>query len=265
MNQPQRVSLSVTAHRLEGAFYTGERGKPCLVLLHEGLGSVALWRDFPERLVSATGCSVFLYSRYGYGESTPNSVYKTDARYMHREALDVLPLVLRRMGIHNPILIGHSDGGSIALIYAGGTAFPIAGLVTLAAHVFVEPICIAAIEAARGSYATSGLREKLSRYHADPDGAFQLWSQAWLSDGFRQWNLERYLPSVTAPVLVLQGDQDAYGTEAQVTTIAQGIQSGGNKRVNTHILPRCGHSPHRDRCDAVLDLIAGFVRATSTP
>lgn len=263
MTKPEWFTLRVTGHDLECVRYPGAADLPTLVLLHEGLGSIALWRDFPERLAEATGCSVFVYSRFGYGNSTPCRENPRGARYMHREALEVLPLVLRRVGIEVPILVGHSDGGSIALIYAGGTAYPLAGVVTLAAHVFSEPVCIAAIEQARDASRSTDLLTKLARYHADPAGAFKLWCDAWLSEPFRRWNLERYLPTITAPLLVMQGEQDEYGTEAQVTAIAAGARGLGNQNVRTEMLADCGHSPHRDQREVVLGLIQRFVSAHS--
>jgi pimeloyl-ACP methyl ester carboxylesterase len=256
---PERFFETVTGHRLECVWYppaaeTAE--KPALVVLHEGLGSVAMWRDFPEKLAAATGRGVLVYSRYGYGQSTRCTTHPVGDHYMHREALEALPELLAARGLERPVLIGHSDGGSIALIHAGGTERPVAGVVTLAAHVFNEDICVAAIEAAREAY-TAGpqMHDKLLRYHDDPDGAFWLWNQAWLAPSFRDWNIEAYLPSITCPVLAIQGADDEYGTEAQVDAIANGC--GGP--VETAILPDCRHSPHRDQPEETLRRIADFV------
>lgn len=263
MNAPERFTLRVTGHDLDCARYPGGADQPTLVLLHEGLGSIDSWRSFPKKLAAYTGCSVFVYSRFGYGKSSACAENPAGARYLHREALEVLPLVLRRAEITDPILIGHSDGGSIALIYAGGSGAKLRGVVTMAAHVFNEPACIAAIQDAAAAFQMTDLREKLSRYHADPDGAFALWRDAWLSKPFRHWTLEAYLPTITAPLLVLQGVQDQYGTGDQVQAIVRGVRSGGNSAVQGQMLPDCRHAPHRDQRDAVLGLIRRFVHASS--
>jgi pimeloyl-ACP methyl ester carboxylesterase len=224
-----------------------------LVFLHEGLGSVSHWRDFPERVATSTGCQVTVYSRYGCG----NSDLLTEARpfsYMHDEALRSLPDLLAELKIENPILIGHSDGASIALIHAGACD-RVRGLVLLAPHVFVEDLSVASIAEARVKFETTNLPEKLARHHRDAARTFWGWNNIWLHPDFRRWNIEEYLPRITCPTLVIQGLDDQYGTMAQVQAIAQ--QSGGS----VEILPlaECRHSPQRDQADAVLAAIGKFM------
>jgi pimeloyl-ACP methyl ester carboxylesterase len=236
-----------------------------LVLLHEGLGSVSMWRDFPDALVERTGCPAFVYSRAGHGTSPPPDAPR-GIRFMHDEATIVLPALLDAFRIERPILIGHSDGGSIALIHAG-TAFSSQadrkrprGLILLAPHVFVEDCSIASIERMRALYATADLRARLAKYHANVDAAFRGWNDVWLDPAFRSWNIEEYLPAIRCPVLVLQGEDDEYGTRAQVEAIAE--QVGGP--VATELLPRCGHSPHRDQRELVVERIAAFTDTIET-
>ncbi len=228
-------------------------GRPTLVFLHEGIGSVAMWRDFPNRVAHATGCDALVYSRYGYGKSEPLHEART-ARYMHDEALLVLPDLLDRLALDRPILVGHSDGASIALIHAGGAARPVAGLVAMAPHVLVEDISIASIEAAKRAYETTDLRGKLGRHHADVDSAFWGWNRIWLAPEFRAWNIEEYLPCIACPVLAIQGEDDEYGTMEQLRRI--GAQVADAELVG---LADCRHSPHKDQPGAVIDAITRFV------
>jgi pimeloyl-ACP methyl ester carboxylesterase len=245
---------------LEHRWIAGQPHRPTLVLLHEGLGSVTMWRDVPDALVDRTGCSAFVYSRAGHGTS-PSPAVPRGVRFMHDEATIVLPALLNQFRIDHPILIGHSDGGSIALIYAGSAfASPSAvnrprGLILLAPHVFVEDCSIASIARMRELYATTDLRARLGKYHADVDAAFHGWNDVWLDPAFRSWNIEAYLAAITCPVLVLQGEDDEYGTRAQVDAIATQVRGP----VEVALLPRCGHSPHRDQRDTVLERIAGFI------
>ncbi len=228
-------------------------GAPTLVLLHEGLGSIALWRDFPARLAAATGAAVLVYSRQGYGNSDP-LMRPRPVDYMHREALEVLPKLLAALAIVDPVLIGHSDGASIALINAGA-GHGVRGLILEAPHVFVEDVTVASIAAAKESYRASDLGRRLARYHADPDAAFWGWNDIWLDPAFRSWNIEEYLPRITCPTLLIQGAEDEYGTPAQLEAIAAAI--GGP--VETLLLPTCKHSPHRDQAEAVLAAMARFI------
>ena len=227
--------------------------RPTLVFLHEGLGSVAMWRDFPARVARATKLGAVVYSRLGYGRSEPLREPRT-ARYLHDEAEIVLPEFLDRLEIERPILIGHSDGGSIALIHAGIAARPPAAVVTLAAHVLVEDISVASIAAAREKFETTDVRAKLARHHADVDGVFWGWNRVWLSPEFRAWNIEEYLPRIRCPVLAIQGEDDEYGTMEQMRRIDAKV---GDVRLLE--LPNCRHSAHKDQPDAVIEAIARFV------
>jgi pimeloyl-ACP methyl ester carboxylesterase len=215
-----------------------------------------LWRDFPDALAERTGRAVFAYSRAGHGASDPPSTPHT-VRFMHEEAVDQLPEILAAAAITRPVLLGHSDGGSIALIFAATYPERVSGLVLEAAHVFVEDISIASIDRITSEYATTGLRSRLAKHHADVDAAFRGWSDVWLAPEFRDWNLEEYLPRVTAPALVIQGEDDEYGTLRQVDAIARQVRGP----VKTLVLPRCGHSPHRDQPALVIDAINQFLRS----
>ncbi len=254
----RRDTLLVGGEHLEYAWLgPPPEEAPTLVLLHDGLGCVELWRDFPARLAQATGWGCLVYSRAGYGGSDPCDLPRP-LRYMHNEALQVLPQLLQETRVRDCILIGHSDGGSIALINAGTVSDArLRGLITEAAHVFNEDICIASIERAQQEYATGELRERLAQYHGDnTDCAFRGWCDAWLDPGFRAWNLEELLAEIRVPWLVIQGDDDAYGTDAQVEAIARG--AGGP--VQVRLLSECGHTPHRDQPEITLDLMVDFVR-----
>jgi len=252
-------NVRVAGRRLEFArIGQATRDAATVVLLHDGLGSISAWKDFPEALHSATGHEVLVYSRYGYGGSQALSGPRS-VQYMHEEALIALPALLDQLGVANPILIGHSDGASIAIIHAGGTDRPVAGLILLAPHVFVEDVCIASIAAAERSYATTGPRMRLARHHADPDSAFRGWSDIWLSPEFSTWNIEHYLPGIDCAVLAIQGTDDIYGTMQQVERIARAAS-----RVEVLQLAHCGHSPHRDQPGRVLQAIERFVASLDT-
>ena len=242
-------------HRLEVVRIDvgAEEHRPVLVLLHEGLGSVAMWRDFPGRLAHATGCNAIVYSRYGYGASDPITA-PHGVRYMHDEALVALPELLDRLDVDAPILVGHSDGASIALIHAGARVRPVRAVVAMAPHVFVEDVSIRSIEAARAAYAATGLRQRLARHHADVDSAFRGWNDIWLHPDFRAWNIETCLAAIACPVLVIQGEDDEYGTMAQAHAIERAVSD-----VEVLMLADCRHSPHRDQPDAVLDAVTRFV------
>jgi len=222
-----------------------------LVFLHEGLGSVSAWRDVPAQIADAAGCAAFVYSREGYGTSSPVALPRPLA-YMHDEAA-ALPALLAAHGISRPILVGHSDGASIAII-AAGSGLAVQALVLIAPHVFVENISVESIAKAADAYRTTDLREKLARHHADVDGAFWGWNRAWLDPGFRAWNLEAFLPRISAPALVVQGAADEYGTLAQVEAIARQL-AGPCEQL---IVPGAGHAPHRTA--GVPAQIAAFIR-----
>jgi len=254
--------LTVAGVRLEVARYkprgggTSSAPRPTLVFLHEGLGAVSLWRDFPQALVDATGCPALAYSRQGYGRSDPVALPRP-LSFMHDEAREALPALLAAAGIDEAILVGHSDGASIALIYAGENGRRLRALVLEAPHVFVEESGIASIARARESYRTGDLREKLARHHgANVDGAFYGWADSWLDPAFKTWNLEEFLPAIKVPTLVIQGESDEYGTLEQVERIRR--QMSGP--VECLILPHCGHSPHRDQRAATLAAMAEFIR-----
>jgi pimeloyl-ACP methyl ester carboxylesterase len=221
-------------------------------MLHEGLGSVSHWKDFPRVLAEATGAGVFLYSRYGHGSSDslrePRSV-----SYMHHEAQVVLPEILLKTGIERPLLLGHSDGASIAILYAGTFPESPAGLILEAPHVFVEDMTVSSIAQARVLYNETDLPQRLGRYHADVDSLFWGWNNIWLDPRFRDWNIESYLDSVRCPVLVLQGTQDEYGTKKQIEAIQRRIPAA-----LAVTLDDCKHAPHRDRPDATLSAIRRF-------
>lgn len=224
---------------------------PTLVFLHEGLGSASMWRGFPRRLADATGCGALVYSRRGYGSSPPAALPRP-IRYMHDEA-DVLEGVLRDHGVRDAIVVGHSDGASIALIYAG--RHPVRALILEAPHVFVERISVESIAAMKRIYETTDLRTRLARYHDDVDNAFRGWNDVWLHPDFLAWNIEEFLPAIDAPMLLIQGSDDEYGTWAQIEAIARQVRG----RVDTLLVEGAGHSPHRDRPELVLDAMAAFV------
>lgn len=248
--------MNAGGHHLECVLYPAHQmNRPTLVFLHEGLGSVAMWRDFPARVAQATGCRTLVYSRYGYGQSdileTP---FATD--YMHREAQQVLPELLDVLEIHRPVLVGHSDGGSIALIHAG-SSYPVAGVIVMAPHCFVEEISIVSIDAARTAALETNLLEKLSRYHRDAAKTFWGWNDIWLHADFRAWNIESYLPSITCPILAIQGEDDEYGTLSQIDAIAaQAVQAPDVALLK---LADCRHSAHKDQPDAVLRAMVEFL------
>ncbi len=226
------------------------------MFLHEGLGCAAMWKDFPDALAEASGLDAFIYSRRGYGASDPADVPRI-VDYLDPEALEVLPAVLEAAGIARPILIGHSDGASIALIYAGGleTAAPL-GLVLEAPHVFCEELSVENIAGARDAYLNSDLRQRLARYHGDNvDHTFWGWNDIWLDPDFMNWNIEKRLPGVAAPVLLIQGRQDQYGTLAQLEAIEAQVPAP----VERLMLDDCRHSPHVDRRQATLAAMTGFV------
>lgn len=234
----------------------GARQGPTLVFLHEGLGSIALWRDFPTRLCDRLALPGLVYDRWGHGQSEPLDRPR-DLRYLHDEAEIFLPEVLAAAAIDCPVLIGHSDGGTIALLYAARFPERPPAIVTEAAHVFVEDITVAGIRAAGRAYAETDLATRLARYHGDrTDSLFRAWHDRWLSPEFRAWNIEAELAAVTCPVLVLQGEADQYGTRAQVEAIARAVAGPAE----TALLPGVGHTPHQEAADRVLELIEGFLR-----
>ena len=227
---------------------------PTIVMLHEGLGSAALWGDFPDRLQAATGAGVFVYSRAGYGASTKVALPRP-LDYMSIEALEVLPVLLDRIGFRRGLLLGHSDGASIAAIYAGGTAdHRVRGVVLIAPHFIVEDVSVAAIAEARMAYETAGLKAKLARWHRDVDNAFYGWNGAWLDPKFRNWDISDSLAYIRVPVSIVQGSDDQYGTMRQIEIAKEECYCP----VDVTVIPRAGHSPHREAPQVTLDTIAEF-------
>jgi pimeloyl-ACP methyl ester carboxylesterase len=247
--------------RIEHRWIDRDRaGAPLLVFLHEGLGSVSMWRDFPDRLCAALGWRGLVYSRPGYGRSTPRAAserWKPD--FMHRQAHEVLPAFLAAVGLDaasgRPWLLGHSDGGTIALLHAARFAGRVGGVVAIAPHILVEDVSVASIAKAREAYARTALRERLARHHDDPDSAFLGWSDAWLQDAFRSWSIEAELAPIACPLLAVQGLDDEYGTLEQIRGIARRV--AGARLLE---LAACGHSPHRDQPERLIDEIVRFTR-----
>ena len=253
--------------RLEYAWVGDTRAQgpraPCMVFLHEGLGSVAMWKDFPARLCQALGWRGLVYSRPGYGASTPRpSSQAWTPDFMHRQALEVLPAFLAAVGVDvsvdPPWLFGHSDGGSISLLHAARFVNEVSGLVVVAPHIFVEALSLRSITQAREAYQKTDLRQRLARYHDDPDSAFWGWNDVWLHPDFKSWNIERELASIRAPLLAVQGLDDEYGTLAQIRGIARLVA-----HAELLELPDCGHSPHRDQPDCLIHEVQAFVQRHS--
>lgn len=258
--------------RLEVRAIKGSSARSPLVFLHEGLGSVSMWqqrgRDWPGELCQATGRAGWVYSRRGYGRSQPVEdvrgvprmngfwhVGQHEPDYMHREAMEVLPAILQQLGVQNPVLVGHSDGATIALLHA--SQHSVSACVAMAPHVFVEDVSLRSITQARNAYADgggNGLRTRLERYHDDVDNAFWQWNDIWLNPAFRSFDIRQACPKVTAPLLVIQGENDEYGTLQQVTDILESVP-----QARSLVLPDCGHSPHRDCPDTVIQALDKFL------
>jgi pimeloyl-ACP methyl ester carboxylesterase len=259
MSEAQTVRIAPAGRSLDieiawvGAAHSAA---PPLVFLHEGLGSVAMWKDFPARLCQHLGLRGLVYSRFGYGRSTPRPAgERFPVRFMEREAREVLPALLDALGIERAQLFGHSDGGSIALLAAAALPGRIGAVVAVAPHVFVEPISVTSIAAARTAYLEQGLRERLARYHDDVDSAFWGWNDVWLDPAFRDWNIEAELDAIRCPLLAVQGEDDEYGTLEQIHAIARRLP-----KTRLLALANCGHSPHRDRPEALIDAAGAFLR-----
>jgi pimeloyl-ACP methyl ester carboxylesterase len=243
--------------RIEHRWVEGPASAPLLVFLHEGLGSVAMWKDFPDRLCAACGVRGLVYSRPGYGRSTPRPPERPLAPdFMHRQAHEVLPALLVARGVSEPpVLIGHSDGGSIALLFAARFPQALRGLIVMAPHIFVEPLSVASIREARSAWEQTDLPRRLARYHDDVESVFRGWNDIWLQPEFEAWNIEAEIKAIACPVLALQGVDDEYGTLGQIRGIAQGVPQ--TKLVE---LPACGHSPHRDQPEAVIAAVGDFLK-----
>ena len=250
----QRGEVLVDGKRLETLWIEpADKDRMTIVMLHEGLGSVALWKDFPQQLASRTGCGILVYSRYGHGNSD-RLLEKRPVKFMHHEGEVVMPELLEKLNITRPILLGHSDGGSIALIFAGKYPDRPRALILEAPHVFVEDLSVASITQAKVIYLTTDLPPKLGRYHRHVDATFWGWNDIWLDPQFRSWNIEEYLPAIRCPILCVQGEEDEYGTIAQVKAIRARVPA-----TEILMLPNCKHSPHRDQPEATLERMGEFV------
>ena len=253
----KRDILGAGGRRLEYVLYPAHQSaRPTLVFLHEGLGSISLWRDFPQRVAQATGCRTLVYSRYGYGNSDVLEAPRAPD-YMHVEALEVLPEVLRVLDIERPLLVGHSDGGSIALIHAGDGRWPCAGIAVMAPHLFVEDVSVRGIEETVRVFESSDLPQKLARHHRDARRTFYGWADIWLHADFRAWNIEDSAAGLRCPVLAIQGEDDEYATMAQIDRIAE--LAADAAEVELLKLADCRHSPQRDQADVVAAALAAFV------
>lgn len=232
---------------------------PVIMFLHEGLGSVSMWKDYPDQFCRAHGFRGLVFSRYGYGNSTPRpAAERWPVDFMQRQAHEVLPLFFASLGIEKPWLFGHSDGASIALLYASRFPQQVSGIVAVAPHIMVENLTVDSIRIARDAYMTKDLRVKLGRYHADADSAFWGWNDVWLDPAFRAWNIEQELAAIACPVLAIQGEDDEYGTLEQVFGIGRKVP-----HARVVVLPQCGHSPHRDQPGALTQEAADFIIHTA--
>lgn len=254
--------LEIDGVRLEVQRLAGSAALAPIVFLHEGLGSAAMWRDFPAQVCAATGRAGLVYSRRGYGQSAP-ALRPLPPDYMQREAWQVLPALLAACGLTQPVLLGHSDGATIALLYA--SRWPTTACIAMAPHLLVEDISLRSIGEARVAFETTDLRSKLARFHADVDGAFGQWNDVWLSEGFRSFNIEADCTQITCPLLAIQGVDDAYGSMRQIDLLGtefineNGLQPNKMKHRQLLKLERCGHSPHKDQGPAVLAAVAQFL------
>lgn len=247
-------SVQAAGHSLNYEWVGEEQGAPVLVFLHEGLGSIRQWRDFPSKLCSATGLRGLVFDRYGYGQSDVLLEKKRTTRFMHDEALRALPELLSKLKIENPILVGHSDGASIALIHAGG-GFQVKAVVAMAPHVFIEPICLSSIRKISSTFEQGDLPRALGKYHRDARKTFYGWADVWLDPEFPQWDIrDDTLPRIECPVLAIQGGDDEYGTMQQLDDTKKRV-----KRCELLKLPDCGHSPFKDQPEKVLSAIESFI------
>jgi len=252
-------SIKINSHHLEIKWFCKDvKNKPTLIFLHEGLGSVSMWKDFPKILSRKVQCPALVYSRLGYGNSdSDSSPYKIN--FMHTHALHDLPLLIQMLDIEHYILIGHSDGGSISLIHAGNRKQihqGLVGVITEAAHLFCEKITVSSIEQAKISFEKGGLKSKLYKYHGkNTDNAFYRWNDIWLNPQFMNWDIKKYVPRINASVLAIQGKNDQYGSENQIQTIQKSLKSG-----KTRLIDNCKHSPHFEQPEIVLNLMSQFIK-----
>jgi pimeloyl-ACP methyl ester carboxylesterase len=234
----------------------GGSGKPTLVFLHEGLGSIRQWRDFPAKVAAATGCRALVYDRYGYGQSDVLAEAKRTVRFMHDEALVALPDLLQKLGVENPLLIGHSDGASIALIHAGA-GHGVRGVAAMAPHVFIEPECLKSIGTAAEAFENTDLKGRLGRYHRDARRTFYGWADVWLDKEFKGWDIrDDYVANIACPILAIQGYEDVYGTMAQLDEIGRRVKGPCELLKLEH----CGHAPFREQPEKTLHAVTRFIK-----
>jgi pimeloyl-ACP methyl ester carboxylesterase len=248
--------ITINGARLKIKQITIAKDRPVIVFLHDSLGCIELWRDFPAKLGEATTCNVLIYDRQGYGKSEPFDGTPRQLDYMEKEA-DVLNLLLTALGIENAILFGHSDGGSISLIAAAKYPPLIKGIITEGAHIFVEDISLNGIHQAIDTYNTTNLKQRLEKYHgAKTEAVFRTWTGTWLKEEFQSWSIENFLPQITCPVLVIQGENDEFGSIDQVDGIAKQVSAEANKLV----IPSAGHNPHKEMPEVMLEHCSRFIK-----
>lgn len=253
--------LKLNSQKIEIQWHKkGEKNQPTLIFLHEGLGCTRMWKNFPENLSRNTGCPALVFSRFGYGRSDPCPL-PWKINFMHKEALRILPDIIKKAGIKNYILVGHSDGGSIGIIFSGSThekglyAKGLKGLITLAAHVFCEQKTVKSIRQAKIHYGQQNLKQRLEKYHGEnTENAFRGWNNVWLAPHFINWNIEKYLSRIDIPMLAIQGKDDQYGTIKQIESIKHHV-----KHVKPYLVDDCGHSPHIEQQKIVLNVMARFI------
>ncbi|MFA0961568.1 alpha/beta fold hydrolase [Roseivirga sp. BDSF3-8] len=256
-----KEDIQVNNVRLKVWRKPGKTQKPTIVFLHDSLGCIRLWRDFPQKLGEVTGCSILVYDRQGYGGSAPFANVERQNDYLEKEA-DLLRDLLNKCGIHEAILFGHSDGGTIALIAAAKFASTVKAIITEGAHIFVEDLTLKGIRAAVQQYNSTDLRQKLQKYHGDKtEAVFQAWTRIWLKDSFRNWTIENFLPHIQCPSLIIQGKKDEFGTLQQV----EGILDNVNGRAEKLIIPDVGHTPHREAEYVVLESALRFINSLDLP
>ena len=249
--------VDVCGHRLEYADIPAHQvDRPTLVFLHEGLGSVSMWRDFPARLAGHTGCRTVVYSRFGHGRSSPQRK-PHGVRFMHEEALEIMPALFDALAIDHPVLIGHSTGASMALIFAGAGRWPVEGVVAMAPLCFVEEFNLESIRNAREVFTTTDLEQRLSRHHDNAQAVFYAWNDIWLHPDFKAWTILDSLPGIRCPILAMLGEDDEYSTPAQIDAIAKGAVNASD--VQLLRLADCRHSPHKDQPATVIDAVTLFL------